>query len=355
MPTIGYPSGTNTYVPNSAASQNLVVGYSREASTFKLPQYAQYVMAKNNQGLYFVWASRQGARILNNNDADHNWADGDAAPTGLNNLEGGDWYPFLTQRKCYAFTMGQMAVEQASFPLLAAQGGVAAQMAMTARTMLSINALVNASWGSRHTAAVDNGILASGQNWTTGSVGYSNNPGPNIKLSLQYAATRIMQDTLGTVNYNMLSLIVNPTTAMAMASSTEVQDYLKQSDYARDQIMGTNARQNGQWGLPDQLYGVKIVVEDAVRVTSAKGTTDAISYIMPDNAAFLVARQGELAGIEGTRSFSTLQIFFYKDELTVETKFDQDNRRYLGRVISNFVPIMVSNYSGFYFTDVLGT
>lgn len=354
MAGVGYPSATNTYVPNHAASQSLVVGYSRTPGTFRVSQYAQYVTAKNNIGTYFVWTSQQAARIITNDDAEHMWQDGDAAPEGANNLESGEWQVFRTIRYAYPFMLGEMAVEQAEYPLLAAQAAVSAQQAMTARTMLVQNALTNASWG-QNTAAVDGGILQSGHNWTTGNDGSGTNQGPNIKQSLQYGSLIVNKLTIGVVQPSMLTLVVNPTTAQAMARSTEIQDYIKQSPFALAQLRGDKPSQNGKWDLPDMLYGHSVAVEDAVRITSRPGATSTTyTYTLADGVAYLLARQGELEGIEGTRSYSTVQIFFYKDELTVYTKYDADNQRYVGRVVQNMNPVVVSTLSGFQFTKCLG-
>jgi hypothetical protein len=346
----GYPSATNTYVPNHAASQALVVGYSRSPNTFRIPTYTQYIQARNNQGLYLVWTSREGARILTTDDREHNWQDGDAAPTGIQFLETMQWFPFLTRRKCYPFLLGQMMVEQAEFSLLAAQGGVSAQQAMTARTLITYTALSGAAWGP-NTAVVNGGILPGGQTWGTGGDNLGSDNPPNIKISLQYGQKIINQQTIGVVGPNQTTLVVNPTTAMAMASSGEIQAYVRQSEFSMAQMRGDVPNQNGQWGLPTMLYNHPVTVEDCVRVSSRQqAVTTTIGYVVPDGVAFLLARQGDLMGIEGTRSFSTVQIFFYIDELTVFSKFDVDNLRYMGRVVSNLSPVVVSTLSGFYFT-----
>jgi len=345
-----FPSGTNTYVPSTSATQSLIVGFSRNPRTFKVAQYCQYVPASKMQGLYWQWTSRQGARILTANDAEHIWMDGDAAPIGPN--ETFQTKGFMCIRRAYSFLLGGLAVEQADFPLLAAEASVAAQQAMTARTMLVHTALNGVAWGT-NTAAVDNGILPSGQDWSTGSVGYSSNSGPNIKQSLMYGSAVVHKQTIGVVQPYQLTLVINPNTAMMMARSTEIQDYLKQSEYARSQLRGDSPSMNGQWGLPDVLYGHPVAVEDAVRVSSNFGAaTDTLDYILPDGVAYLVARQGDLQGIYGAKSYSTVQIFFYKDEMTVKTMYDTQNERYMGRVVQNMVPVVVAPQSGFKFTAV---
>lgn len=351
----GFPSGTNTFVPSIAASNSLIVGFSRNPRTFKVAQYCQYVPAKFRQGLYWRWTSRQGARILTANDAEHIWNDGDAAPVGP--TESFDTKGFMTTRRCYGFILGGQAVEQADFELLAAQSAVSAQQAMTARTMLVHTALANATWGA-NTSAVDGGILPANQNWRTGSVGHPSTgatpePGANIKKSLQYAAAIIHKQTIGVVTPAQLTLVINPITAMMMAASTEIQDYLKQSQFAAAQVRGDVPSLNGNWNLPDKLYGFNVAVEDAVRVSSNIGaSTDSLDYILPNGVAYLLARQGDLMGIQGNRSYSTVQVFFYKNEMTVRTMYETQHERYVGQVISDFTPEVVAPQAGFRFTNI---
>lgn len=360
MPSlVGYPSQYDVYVPNHEASGGLLVGFSRNTKSFPVNRYIELFPSEKELGLYASYTSRNAARIISPTDADHVWADGDAAPPGLNNLESFRYIPYRTVRRVYPFTMGELTVDQMSFDLLLTNTNDMAQQCMTARTMLVHNALAGAAWGN-NTASVDSalgpggvGILPNGQNWTTGSVGFSANPGPSIKKSIQYGINQIWLATIGAVPYDKLALVINPTTAMAMASSTEVQDYLKQSPFALGQLKNNVEGQNTVWGLPDTLYGVRVIVEDAVRVTSRKGASDAISYVMPDGVAYLLATPDSLVGLAGSRSFTPVQMFFYRDEMTVETLYSVNDRRYLARVITNYAIVVATTYAGFRFTNVL--
>ena len=353
FPTAGFPGPYDVYVPNHEASGGLLIGYSRNAKDFPVNNYIELFPSEKMFGVYAQYTSRNAARIISPNDAEHVWADGDACPPGLNNLESFNYLTYKTTRRAYTFTLGEMTVDQMSFDMLMTNTRDMAQQCMTARTLLVQNALSGANWGS-NTASVDGQILTSGQNWTTGSVGYSGNSGPNILMSIQYGIRTVQQQTIGAVKQDKLVLVINPVTAQAMAASTEIRDYIKQSQFAMDQVRGDKPSQNGVWGLPDTLYGVKIVVEDAVRVSSRKGAvTDSLGYVMPNGVAYLLAAPGRLDGLAGSRSFSTVQLFFYKDEMTVETLYDLNNRRYLVRVVSNYVPIVATTLSGFYFTNCL--
>jgi hypothetical protein len=368
----GFPGPYDVYVPNTEASGGLIVGYSRDAKKFPVNGYIQIFPSDRMIGMYWIYTSRNAARIVSPTDTDHLWPDGDPAPPGSNNLESFTSGSFKTARRAYPWTLGELTVEQMSFDLIMTQMADMAQQCMTARTMLTQAALTGAAWGPNAAyvnpsfpGAGGTGILAAGQDWTTGSIGYntvsgSTNAGPNIKICLQYGQRIVHLSTIGAVNVMKdLSLVVNPTLAMAMASSTEIQDYLKQSPFALKQLMGDEPPQNAQWGLPDRLYSVeKVIVEDAVRVSLNKTANDwsvLPGFVMGDTTAYLLARQGKLEGLAGSRSFSTVQLFFFEDEMTAETLYEVNNRRYLGRVISNYVPIVASTLSAFQFLGCQAT
>lgn len=342
------PSGTNTFVPSMEASGNLFIGFSRNINKFAINRYGQIVPTKKSVGLYASWNSRQAARIDDNR---FNWPDGAAAPDGADNLESWLYLPFTTSRDAPTFTIGNKAVDQADWPVLAASGGVVAQQAMTKRTKKAIRALRNAPWND-HAIAVDGvnagGYLPSGQNWGNGSADE-----PNIKLSILHGATLVSLATLDAVSLPVMKLIVNPNVATRMASSPEIHSYLARSPFALDQVLGRAPGQNTQWGLPDQLYGMEVEVESTVQNTAAKGS-DALSYVLGDDEAYLVSKIGDLEGIEGMPSYTTVMGFFY-EEFTVESKVDTDNRLTWGRVVQDYTYLVSSTYTGIKFTGLFGT
>ena len=361
----GYPGPYDTYIPNDAASGGLIVGFSRDAKKFPVLKYIQMFPSKQMIGIYWSYTSRNAARIVSPTDADHLWPDGDPAPPGSNNLESFASIAYKTARRAYPWTLGELTTDQMSFDLIMTHMADMAQQCMTARTMLVQAALSGASWGPNSAyvnpstpAAGGVGILQAGQCWLNGSVGYDSNNGPNIKRSFQYGQKIIHLSTIGAVNtIKDLSVVFNVTTAQAMASSTEIQDYLKQSPVALAQVRGDVENQNGIWGLPTMLYTLGLVVEDAVRVSINKNPANDLTvlpgFVMPDGIAYMLARQGKLEGLAGSRSYSTIQVFFYRDEMTAETMYEQIHKRYLGRVISNYVPVISTTFSGFNFLGVL--
>ena len=128
-----------------------------------------------------------------------------------------------------------------------------------------------------------------------------------------------------------------------MAGSAEIHDYLKQSPFSMDVIRNNLSL----YGLPDNLYGIKVVVENCVQNSANKGATRSDNYAMTNTNAVLVARPGGLEGTMG--SFSTCQTFM-KEEMTVESKRDDDGRRTVGRVVEDYQVVVAAPESGFLFT-----
>jgi hypothetical protein len=112
-------------------------------------------------------------------------------------------------------------------------------------------------------------------------------------------------------------------------------------------IQGDLSGLNAEWGMPDKIYNIPIVVDDTVVVTSARGaTTPTYGYTITDGNGFLISRPGGLvANAVSGPSFSTIMGFFY-EELTVETKDDPDNRRSNGRVVDDVAWVMTAPVSG---------
>lgn len=360
----GRPSAYNVYVPNPEATGGLLVGYSRNTTDFPVNRYIEIFPVDKMVGLYASWTSRNAARVVSNTAAEYKWNDGEPRPPGLNNLESFAFLEYRTQRYAHTFTLGELTTDQMSFDLLMTQLRDMGQQCMTARTMLVQSALSAANWNN-NSAYVNptgapggsNTILSAGQDWSNGGDGLGSNAAPYIKRSIQYGVQAINLATIGVVRGKDLTLVVNPNTAQWMSSSGEIQAYVRSSPFAMSQMRGDVPNQNGEWGLPTRLYGVGIEVEDAVRVSTRYSANDqaglsaTLGYVMPNGVAYLLAKPGKLVGMAGSRSFSTIQAFFFRDEMTVETLYDVNDKRYNGSVITNYQPVVASTFSGFQFLN----
>jgi len=339
-----FPSQYNTYLPSTEATKHLVVDYSRNPNSFALPSWAQYVKVSKNVGRYIEMTVEMAGRLLSTDGADLMWADGADEPAGNGNVESFDFKPYLTQRFTSAYSLGDLSVEQAEWDILAQHARIHAQRMMTFRTQKAVTLIqTSGNWPSGNTSAV------SSISGVTGKHDVSTTARRDIKRSLDYGADVIRKATLGAVKPEDLIFLVSPGYARKIANSQEIVDYIKGSPAAEKDVK-EGLGPNSQYGLPTTLYSYPIRVEDAVKVTSRKGATKATSYIMSDSSPVLLSRVGGLEGVEGSPSFSTVTVFL-KEEMTVESKHDRDNRRHKARVVDDFDVRLTSGISGFLFTS----
>jgi len=342
-----YPHGSNTFVPSTEATNNMIADYSRNPSKFALAQYAQYVPVKQMVGYWTEMTVEMAARVLNSDGADLAWPDGNDSPTGHGNLESFDFKPFGCQRFAPTFRIGEKAAEQASWDILAQHGRHAAQRAITLRSLKAVTlATTVANWPSGHTISVSSIPGVTGK-WDLSTVARQ-----DFKRSLDYAFEQVNLATNGVVTPDQVQVVLSPKAARKLSVTQEIKDYLKGSPAAKEDLKNGLSSKAMYYGLPDVYAGYPLVVEDAVRVTSRKGATRAADYIMPIDKPFMASRVGELEGVEGSPSFSTLQVFLY-EEMLVESKHDRDNKVHKGRVIDNFDTRLVSPISGFLFQDAI--
>jgi len=345
-----FPGGsTNTYVPNTAATNNMVVDFSRNVKSFSLNKYCQIVPVTKDVGYYTLMTIEEAGRILDTTMANHIWADGEEAPSDRGRTESFQFVPYQTKRYVYNFRLGKKAAEQASWDILAQHGRIKAQQAMTARTQLLITLITTgANWGS-------NTVAASSVPGATGKWDVSTTARTDIKRSINYAVEQIMKATLGAVSYDDIKLVISPGCARLISVSQEIVDYLKQSPESLAYIKGDTGP-NAQYGLPAKLYGCELVIENAVKVTSRKGATRAASYVMADTVALILARPGGLVAPTDSNTvprFSAVSIFMY-EEMSVESKYDPDNRLERGRVVEDFAAAITAQAAGYLITACTG-
>ena len=339
----GYPSPQGVYIASHEASGSIVTEFSRNPNKFPLNQYCKLVPVTKDSG-YYLKLTPDAAMRLNSSGTEDLWPDGQEASMGDGNLGEHEYDKYSTLRRQFPFTLGQKTVNQASWDIVAAHSRQAAQRAMTRRTQ-SVNTVLTTSgnWGANTSTA-------------TALVGGTLDTSTNTTMLIQSAflavAEAINLATGAVAEIDDIIAIMNPTTARRLAKSPELVETIKQSPYALGQVQGNVAGQNKKWGLPDHLYGVRLVIENSVKVTSKKGATVARSYIHPTGSILFVTRPEGLVGAEGVPSFATVTLFVY-EEMTVETMSDPNNRRVTGRVVDDFATEITAPSSGYLLTSCL--
>lgn len=347
-----FPGGApNTYVPGTDATGNLTVDYSRNVDSFPLNRWLQIIPVNKTVGLYTKMTIEQAGRVLDTTGNDKEWADGDDAPAGRGNGESFQFLSYLTHRRAFANRIGSKAAAEGQFDVLAWYMRLLAQQAMTLRAQIALTlAQTSGNWSASQTSAV--GSISG----VTGKWDVSTTARQDIKRSIDYALDQIRLQTLGAVNLEDFKLVMSPGCARKMAVSQEIVDYIKGSPDALDRIKG-NIGRLAQYGLPDNLYGIELVVEDTVKVTSRKGATRAASYVCDDTKPFIVARKGSLVAPENSNAapnFSTI-VAFMLEEMTSESDFDKKNRVHKNQVTDDYDMKLISDISGFLFTSAVAS
>jgi hypothetical protein len=340
------PSSSNTF-SISFESTYMVISATRDPKKFKLAKYIQYVPTKTRVFRYLKLDLDEPARVVQSSD--YSWAPGGEAPT-VPNVGAFQFVDTATTKYAYPWTLPQESVDQAEWDIENSQMGIIQQKAMTNRTMLVATlAQTAANWPSTNTA--DNNTLNGGRGpWETASSDPSSAYYLAIKRSLQTAATNVVLQTNAVMKWADLNAVIAPTLANAGGASSEIYDYVKGSPDAK-------ARQRGdgdeimEYGMPPEYAGIRIVVEDAVKVTSRPnassglGTGGTRTWVWGGTSCVLLARQGGITAQFGGPSLSTVQLYAYR-EMEVKTKTDVDNERAQGRITDDFVTVLPFGQSG---------
>ena len=340
--TVG--GGLNTYVPstNALATGALQVEFTRAVNSFAITRYAQIVACNQQTGYYLRLNSDDNVRVTDVNE--FAWPLGNDRPVGKMNQH--DFVTFTAQRFAFPFYIPNETVKQAAWDIVAQHARSKAQLAMTARSMRTATALTGSAAVTSFTAAGNyyaTGTTNAGAPWTTSSTNV-------IQKGIQTALQRISLATGGAVRSEDICLVISPTIANLLSQTEEVRNYVK--NYAAGALPFLQGGDIfSRYGLPPNLFGVSVVVDDSVKITTRKGAASTTRSFVYGNSAIFVSRPGGLVGVEGSTSFSTCQIFAFED-MTVENWDDPKDRRIEGRVIDNSTSELVSPVSGVLVLDV---
>lgn len=344
-PSQYYPGGSNTYIPQWEAT-GLIVKYTRNPSFFRINRYVKELKVPRDMGYYLTLDGDQPYRVVSIND--YLWEDSTDAPGGRQERQAFGFLPYRTARYCFPFHLGKKSVDQAEWPIIAEHAAMAAAKAMTVRTLLNTTlATTSANWS---------GGWGTNFSATTGVWSTSDSTNLYIQKNINSALIAVEQASGGIVtDEEALQLVFNPTLARGISTSPELRDYIKGSPDALSAI--TDQRNpNRKYGLAPFLYGLRLVVENAVVVTTPKSGNvpsppgQTRSYIWPTQFVNISSRpQGIVAPESQTLDFSTFCFRFY-EQMTTESKTDADNRREVGRVVEDYVVTLQAPQTGYLFT-----
>ncbi|MBO7206764.1 MAG: hypothetical protein J6W10_04040 [Kiritimatiellae bacterium] len=342
-----YPSAYNVFVPNASATNNLIVDFARNPDEFSINKYIQVVKSERNTGLYTKMTNEVCARYMNDGKGSA-WAYGTERDKGYHNLESFKMEMYRTFRWQRSVTLDHDTIKQAAWNITDQYNRILAAQAMTARTMQVIETMTNPD----NYAGVTGHVVD--VNATEGLGFWDTSITANlwIKKAINMARTTIRKDTLGNVQSKDLVMVMGPDVAQALSESQEIVDYIKASPDALRQVEGKLG--GGEYGLPAQLYGIPVIVEDCTIVTSPKGAPRATQFAFPAGTCAIVSRPGGLVGASGGPNFSTV-VLFAKEEMTTES-FDMPKDRYTQLSITeDYVAELVAPVSGVLLTNLLST
>lgn len=347
-------SPTNAYLPVPTSQ---VIAYTRQPSDFAMNRYVQYVGHEAPTGIYWTMDRDQPVRVVSVRD--FSWAPGADAPTGHHNLSRFTTTEFRCEREAVPFTLDletvQLAQKHGKVDPVAWESMQTASQLMTLRAR-KIWSLLDTS-GSFPTVNVDSATTLGGGKFDAGT-----STAPYFQQGILEMARRINLQTNGVARPSDCMLILNPTDAIDIGKSAEMHDYMKGSPFAHPMITGqTNPmgpHPNYLWGLPSHVAGVEIVVENTPYVSTRmiedeSATAGTRAYVKASDSATMVYRPGGMDGVPGSKSFSTIQMFYYKYEMAVMTKTDDWNQKIQGLVVDWNVFKVVAGHTGAFASDII--
>lgn len=354
MATARYISNKNTFLPEPTGQ---AIAFIRQPGKFRLFDYVQQINSPATVGIYAKLDPDFPVRVVS--DAESLWEDGDDAKENNGNQGKFSWEEFRIFRRQYGYSVGEEALNSAKGwnPKAFFDASVISQ-AMTNRTYRVVTGMdATGNWSGSTAAA--NTLNGGFGKWDLGSSDPSSGNYLAIRRTLLESFRRIHLKTNGMVDMSDMRLVVGPGAAIRMSETDEIVGFLKNNEFAMAQVKG-NTVANSKWGLPTHYAGFEIVVEDAVRsgvVPKTAGTEDVIdtekTFIKDDDKAVLVSRPGGLDGNYGAPSFSTIQLYYHKYELSVEAKYDDWHKKYRSRVVDKCQHVFAAIRAGYLITDIL--
>lgn len=343
MAEVSIGGGLNTFVPTFSEATGLIqTEFTRNVKSFALNRYTKLVPVTATSGYYLKINSDEAVRVVN--EADFRWAYGEDRPTGINNDF--EFVNFSTKRYEKGFHIPYETAKVAAWDIVAQHARSRAAQLMTLRTNRALSVLTTSgNWGNNYSATFDalTGL-------TSGGVEDGNaTDKPYTQRMFQTVVENIMIATGGAIQMQDIVCVMSPKTAQRISRTAEMKDLIK---YTQGVDLMKGDGNYSRYGLAPALFGIgDIVIEDAVKVTTAKGATRSADYILSTGAVLFVSRPQGLVGVEGGSNFATISNFVYED-MTVETFDDPINRRTRGSIVDNGTFEMTAPLAGYYVADV---
>lgn len=357
MASFRYTGQFNSYVPKATGQ---VIAQARNPKKYKVNKWTQLVKADDELFVYYFIHPDDFVRHYNDNASV--WEDGQKRPERSGQRVRHKTREGQAIRRDYDFQIGWRTLKRADYNVLLANTRSAENECMIAWTQEAITLVETASnWSGNTTDAVN---LAGAAQWDQGTP-----EDPVIKKTLLELAERITLGTNGVVgDYENpddvgLILLLSPQAARRMATTPEIHAIYKESTYTEKLVSRAGVNPNAVWGLPEMLYGYKVVVENAVRVSESPQDDDTLAstsggasaprrFVKSFDSAVILSQEG-VDGEIGAPNYSTVQRYFVEKEIAVEI-FDDSKHQYTdGHVVRHGTTHLAAPATGFLVTDIL--
>lgn len=354
--TPNYLGMTNGFLP---AATGQAVTYVRDPNKFQVNKYAQLIKCPKPLVAYAVLDPDAPVRRVT--DAEFAWPDNQPRPRPQNTQGDWVWNEVRVNRRNYGYTVGEQALETADWPAKAFFNGIILSLAMTNLTKRFIDlAETTGNWsGNTSDAGVLNGL---GTTWANAS----NDPGNGahflaIKKSLLQAVRNILLLTNSMVSIGDLRLVISPDLAITMAATSEIHSVLQYQEKTIRLLKGDEpeiSSTNQFFGLPEKLYGLPLIIEDAAYVNQRPNSAHTYAtidvnrfFVKAKTSAIICSRVGGLDGVYGAPNFSTFQRYFYKYYMAIEAFHEVKDKLFESHVVDQFKEILAATRSGWLITN----
>lgn len=343
----------------------MAIAFVRDSKKFAYTNYFQFVPAPEIQFMYFKLDPDEPSRLKALNE--YAWGYDDYRPSGRAFTVRGDWTSSNVIRYDFAWQIGEQTLR------IWKKNGVDPKMIYDKLVVHKANLhraqrCVDVMTGATYEQTTDLNTLlgVSGAYWDKSSgeeIDGGGTENPNfqiIKRTFMRVNRRLHLATNGVANMEDMVCVIPVAVAEKLATAGEIVNILKQSPYAQKL---TDDIQYAKWGIPEYLYGVKMVVEDSPRVfinQKTDGSTIADvevaserDYILTGDTVYFGLRPGGIDGGIGMRNFSTWQLYHYNGEVRMAAFSEPKHELVEGHCIMEDRPLAVATVAGFKLTDVL--
>lgn len=343
---VSAPSYTNVFVPK--VTENLIVDYSRNWKDFPVNMLATTTPVDQPIG-YFQRISpdsqaRDGALETNI------WYPGSPRPVQTNNQHEFDFVKFFCQPYSKTAVVPYAVQKNASYDVEAKYARDLANKLMLQRARKFYSVL---SDSNNHLS----GHVDTAANWGgAGTWSTSSTTNRYIQKSLMAVARKIVKDSVNSgVKLSDLFLVIGPEMADLMARSPEISDYIKGAGQAAAPYLEFKlwAEQNALYGLPQVLYGMKVVVDETVSDTAKIGETSNKTFLPGTSSAYVITKKNWQNESPIATQFSSIHFFVDKnDEMKTEVFDEPMNRRQIVALTDSWECQLVSRETSAVITSI---